>query len=218
VLLIAAVPAILATPQPVVAQPAAGEPGVRADRSAVTVEVLAAGGTDCPTPDQFTATLSPDNGYLHLTYEKFQAEVGDGAPPADGRANCRMNLVLRHPADVTYAVVQADYLGTVRLAAGATGSVRGSWIWADTTTAPSSTSMSGPLDDELRVTHGSDIGPFWEGCGRSRPLRLATELTIVPGTSDPAQRSVLALAAGPDDTSSSYTVVWAPCDGVGPAR
>ncbi|MFJ4776628.1 DUF4360 domain-containing protein [Streptomyces sp. NPDC088762] len=189
---------------------AAPRPPKPADR--VTIGVATVNGSGC-RPGSASVAVAPDNSAFTVTYSEYLAQTGGAARPTDTRKDCRLSLHMNIPKGYTYAVGQADYRGYAHLAQGATAVQKAGYSFQGMSGASSrSHAFRGSLDDNWQVTDSTDAtAVMWAPCGQKRNFTIDTELSVDPGTSDPATTSYIAMDATDGSVNTLYHLSWKEC-------
>lgn len=177
---------------------------------AITVDVLTANGSGCPSG---TAAVrpQPDRTGFSVSYSAFAAQAGAGADATDVRKNCQLSLLVHVPQGFSYAVSRADYYGFANLAKGATGLHRTNYYFMGSTDNEyRSHTFSGPLLSRWH-TVDTDDALVYSPCSASKVLNVNTELRVDDGTSSASSTSALAMAASSGDVNTLFHFSWKRC-------
>lgn len=174
----------------------------------ITVQVLAANGSGCPTG---TASVrpAPDRTGFHVYYRAFTASAGTGSDATDLRKNCQLSLLVNVPAGLTFAVARADYYGSAHLPGGATGLLRTNYyLQGSSANNYVNHTFTGPVNGRWSQ---SDAAPemIYAPCGASRILNVNTELRVDAPDSDAATSLSMTSSAG--SASTFFNVDWHEC-------
>ncbi|TDD23031.1 DUF4360 domain-containing protein [Actinomadura sp. KC06] len=186
--------------------PAADAPPVP---SKVTIGVETINGSGCPAG---TTKVTPSHGNtaFTVTYDKYVAWAGGGAPSTDFRKNCQLSVQVDAPEGYTYAVVGIESRGYAHLEAGATAVRRTNYYFQGNSESQTVThTLKGPFDDDWRFADKTDTqGRIFKPCGKDRNLNINTELRVDAG--DSAKSSFIAMESARGN--SVYHLVWKRCD------
>jgi hypothetical protein len=179
----------------------------------VTVDVLTVNGSGCPSGTA-AVEMSPDNTDFRVTYSSFVARVGVGAAPTDLRKNCQLSVLVRVPQGFTYAIAEATYGGTLRLAAGANGLQRANYYFQGSSdNSYSDHGFAGPYDGPWQATDTLAAAELvYAPCGVSRILNINTEVRVDAGTSDTTRTtSSMDLESTGGGVDTVYHLGWRSC-------
>jgi hypothetical protein len=178
----------------------------------ITVDVETVNGSGCPAGTA-TVKASSDNTSFTVTYSDYLAQDGAGAKPTDIRKNCQLSLLIHVPQGFTYAIAEADYRGTGRLAAGAKGEQNANYYFmGNSTTATVSHQFVGPFSGSWQTVDKADVASLvFAPCGVSRNLNINTDLRVDAGTSDPATTSYLSMKKTDGSIETVFHLAWKNC-------
>ncbi|MFI0409424.1 DUF4360 domain-containing protein [Actinomadura sp. 3N508] len=177
----------------------------------VTIEIAAAKGSGC-APGTAKAVIRDDHDGFHLEYSDFTARVGGTSKPADARKNCRLSLKVGAPKGFAYAIAQTDHRLGAQLQRGARAGHKESYSFhGDTSPRVSEFSMTGPRGGSWHFTDRVAVEQLiWKPCDQEPTLDINTELRVEPGTSDPAEVSMISLNS--DGLNRAiYHFAWRQC-------
>jgi hypothetical protein len=191
---------------PLFSSPAFGaSPPPPAPPAPIVIDGVTANGTGCPTGTA-AVSVSPDGTAFTVTYSNYLAQVGPGTAPADSSKNCRLDLTVRVPNGLTYAVASAGYQGFASVAPGASGTLRAGYHFqGDLRTTHSTHRFAGGFTNNWQATDTVNVHALaFAPCGEQRDFTIDTELRVDPGTSNPGATSFLEM----DSTDGSIKTVY----------
>ncbi|MFD9705557.1 DUF4360 domain-containing protein [Lentzea sp. NPDC059081] len=203
----AAALAVLFTLSPTTAHAAEAVPSER-----VTVDVVTVNGSGCK---QGTAevVVSSDNTSFWVVYSDYLAQAGKGAPAADFRKNCQLNLQINIPQGFTYGIAEATYAGYGYLQRGATGYQSVNYYFqGQSETNTWKHNFTGPFDDNWSITHRTEFADIvYAPCGEKKNLNVNSSLRVDKGTSDANANSFLAMDYTRGEVRTLYHFSWKRC-------
>ena len=181
----------------------------------VAIDLLTMNGTGCP-PDSVAIEMAPDNTWFRVWHtSSYTALVGIGARPTDFRKNCQLNLVIRAPQGMTYAIGAVDHQAFVSLARGASARQRATLFFHGQPAVMLDHPISDLQQGVWRVTDTFEEATLLFALCKLQPaLCINTELRVSTGTADPATTtSYVSMVGGLDIGSgpSTYHLVWRQC-------
>jgi len=174
----------------------------------ITTDVLSVNGSGCP---EGTATVTPlaDNTGFSVTYRDYVASANGSAAATDFRKNCQLGLLIQVPSGFSFAIARADYSGTARLAAGATGVERADYYFQGSSTDTwTEHQFNGPLYGNWQATDTA-AALIYSPCGAARVLNVNTELRVDEGTT--SATSSLRMTSSSGDITTVYHFSWKQC-------
>ncbi|MET9700532.1 DUF4360 domain-containing protein [Streptomyces sp. NPDC006529] len=201
---------LVAVTAPTATARAAGPAAVPPGR--ITVEVVGANGSGCPTGTADVAA-APDGTAFTVTYSDYLAQTGAGSSGTDFRKNCQLALRVHVPQGFTYAVARADYRGFASLQRGAYGQQRaGYYFQGASQTARTTHQFGGPYADNWQASDQTGHADLvWAPCGEDRILNVNTELRVYAGTSGPQALNFMSMDSTDGSVSTVYHVEWKQC-------
>jgi hypothetical protein len=174
----------------------------------ITVDVMTVNGSGCPAGTASATPLADNTGFT-VAYTSYVASANGSAAPTDFRKNCQLALLVHVPQGFTFAIAQADYAGTARLAEGATGRQRANYYFQGSSAdAWSDHEFAGPLVGSWRVSDTA-AALVYAPCATDRVLNVNTELLVENGTSSAA--SSLRMTSTSGGINSVYHFSWKQC-------
>ena len=175
----------------------------------VVIDVVKVNGSGC-RPGSAVTALSPDHLAFTVTYSRYSAVVGPAAARKDAQKDCKLTLRISAPRDVTYAIARVDYRGFAQLAPGVTASQTAAYSFAGAGHAAAvEHDFAGPYSDDWQT--GDEEPSAFEPCGKQRHLVIDTALTLHPGTSAPAETSIIAMDSTDATVKTTYRLLWKSC-------
>ncbi|MER7960087.1 DUF4360 domain-containing protein [Streptomyces sp. NPDC096030] len=204
---IAAVAALLTA-----ATPAHGAPDLQAPPDKIAIELATVNGSGC-REGTTAVSVAPDNTAFTVTYSDYLARTGGSSDPTEYRKNCQLNLRVYVPQGFTYAIARADYRGYASLQRGAYGQERaGYYFQGMSQTVRKTHQFNGPYYDNWQTSDVTDVTQLvWAPCGERRNFNINTELRVLPGTSNPAATSFMAMDSTDASVSTKYHLAWRQC-------
>ncbi|MBA3489680.1 MAG: DUF4360 domain-containing protein [Longispora sp.] len=186
---------------------------IQPPKEKVGIEVVKVAGSGCPAHTTAVA-ISPDNSAFTLTYSKYLAQVGNGAPAVESRKNCHLDLRVNVPQGYTYAITGTDYRGFASLQTGAVGIHEASYFFqGGPPPAAKITSFRGAYNDNWQVSHQVDIDALvYAPCGEQRNFNINTQLRVMAGSSDSRKAtSFMAMDSADSSVKTVYRFTWKHC-------
>ncbi|HUQ59787.1 DUF4360 domain-containing protein [Lentzea sp.] len=178
----------------------------------MTVDVVTVNGSGCK---QGTAevVVSSDNTSFWVIYSDYLAQAGKGAPAADIRKNCQLNLQLDIPQGFTYGIAEATYAGYGHLQRGASGYQAVNYYFqGQSETNTWKHNFAGPFDDNWSITHRTEFADIvYAPCGEKKNLNLNSSLRVDKGTSDANTNSFLTMDYTRGEVRTLYHFSWKRC-------
>ncbi len=142
---------------------------------------VTAQGTGCPAnADAWSVDISPDGQTFTVTFSQYEASIVPGQ--AFKTVDCQLNVKLRMPGGMTYAVESFDYAGYVFLdKPGMSATQRSTYYFQGDRVAADrgTTKWTGPVDKEYVVRDQVAVADMvWKPCGVERSLQIPTRLTL----------------------------------------
>lgn len=185
---------VLSLPLVSPALPAAAAP---AADPVVTLRILSANGSGCPTGSSVAATV-PSQEAFTISYSQFKVLGGD-------YKNCLVTIQVTAPKGWTYAVYSVDNRGFGLLDGGARARIQNnSWFTGFSWTLTADSTVNGPYDDFWQTTN---LGPLlFAPCNRSVNLNNNTTVRVAGPTT-----SSMELFASDVRSSIVYHLQWRRC-------
>lgn len=182
----------------------------------VAIDILTVNGTGCPR-GSVIVEMSPDNTWFRVGHSSsYMALVGIGARPTDFRKNCQLNLVIRTPSGMTYAIASVDHQAFVSLAPGASARHRANFFFSGQPASPLvDHAISDRQQGEWQATDTFEEPTLlFAFCNIQPAITLSTELRAIAGTSDTTTTTSYVSMVWGDDVGSGptiYHLVWRHC-------
>jgi hypothetical protein len=148
-----------------------------------------------------------------VIYSDYLAQAGKGAPAADIRKNCQLNLQLNIPQGFTYGIAEATYAGYGHLQRGATGYQAVNYYFqGQSETNTWKHNFAGPFDDNWSITHRTEFADIvYAPCGEKKNLNVNSSLRVDKGTSDANTNSFLTMDYTRGEVRTLYHFSWKRC-------
>jgi hypothetical protein len=170
------------------------------------------------SPNEMSATLSPDKKSLSILFDNFIAQAGGSTNIARATKTCNIIIPFEVPAGYRVSVVKLDYRGFMQLPVRGGGRLLSSYYFADAgTRRPYGTRVSrsmaflGPVDNEYSVSSSLSQRPMWSECGKSFTMNIDAKIMAA---TNPAREDALATIDSLDVTNEEqvrYALLWRSC-------
>jgi hypothetical protein len=158
--------------------------------------------------------VSPDGEAFTATFGEYIAQVGPGLKPNGASTKCMIDITVKTPERVTYAVSQVDYRGYVDLAKGASAYLTESHHFNGPKNASTTHSLAGPQEGDFQFT---DVVPVGERdfakCGKQPKMNIDSSIGVKAGSSDPSATSWINMDSvdGSVQFKTDFHLVFKPC-------
>ena len=177
-------------------------------------------GTGCPQ-GTLAATLSPDQTALSILFDQYVVRVS-GAPKAQARMNCQIQIPFQVPAGYRVAIVKMDYRGFTSVPAGARSTFGAGFSYLEFNGVPTKEKrvvrakvFSGPRSENFELS-SQIAGPPFSPCGKNFVLQAES---ILNAQSNAAGEEVVTAVDSLDTATQPvvYSLRWRRCDGSSPS-
>lgn len=172
----------------------AGPSAMQPDPGAVTFAEVRTNGTGCP-PGSANTSISADGLVFTTTFSNYFTEVNPSAEL--GVKDCQLEITLRMPAGMSYAVQSFYYSGYALLQEGVVGRQTASYYFQGNPVAPvesNRTDLRGPYDRPYLFTDDVPVQDrVWSPCGVERNLNVRTRVQLFNG--EPRRTGYMSLNA-----------------------
>ena len=167
------------------------------DGANIKIESIDATGKGCPA-GSWTAEKVPEGTAFTLTFEKYVIEAPASSTLVSSQLNCDVNLKIRTPKDLSYAVTSFQFYGYANLSEGMKASLDAEYFFAGNgigeRTAPYHYDLPVPFDTTYAVNDDVEargVAPSWSACDVSSTLTIRTRLTLA--NANPDKPGILAM-------------------------